>query len=65
MNRQPEDLLEQIEALKNKTEQNREMAQEANDLADAALKHFNDSQQVSFKGRQVTSKQHQRFRFPI
>lgn len=49
MNRQPEDLQEQIEALKNKTEQNRKMAREANELADAALKHFSDSEQVSFK----------------
>lgn len=62
MNQRPEDLQEQIEALKNKTEQNRKMAQEANKLADDALKHISESDQVSLKGLQVISKQHQAFR---
>lgn len=56
MNPRPEDLQEQIEALKNKTEQNREMAREANELADDAMKHINESGQVSLEGRRVTSK---------
>lgn len=62
MNRRPEDLQEQIEALRNKTDQNRKMAQEANKLADDALKHVNESAQVSLKGHPVTSKQPQDFR---
>lgn len=59
MNQRPEDLQEQIEALKNKTEQNRKMAQEANKLADDAVKHISESDQVSLKGLRVISKQHQ------
>lgn len=50
MSGRPEDLQEEIEALKNKTEQNQQMAQEANSLADAALKDLNDTVQVSLKG---------------
>lgn len=48
MNGQPGDLQEQIEALKNKTEENRIMAQEANELADEALKHVKESDQVRY-----------------
>lgn len=50
MSGRPEDLQEEIEALKNKTEQNQQMAQEANSLANAALKDLNDTVQVSLKG---------------
>lgn len=59
MNPRPEDLQEQIEALKNKTEQNRKMAQEANELADDALNHISESDQVSLKSCQVTFRQNQ------
>lgn len=50
MTPRPEDLQEQIDALKNKTEQNRKMAQEANELAEDALKHISESDQVSLEG---------------
>lgn len=61
MNRQPEDLQEQIEALKNKTVQNRKMAREANELADAALKHVIDLEPVSFESFPSSTS----FRVPI
>lgn len=53
MNRRPEDLQEQIRALRDKTEQNQKMAQEANELADDALKHINESDQVSPKSPRI------------
>lgn len=56
MDPRPEDLQEQIEALKNKTEQNRKMAQEANESAEDALKDINESDQVGLKGQHATYK---------
>ncbi|KAM6926955.1 laminin subunit beta-4 [Lycodopsis pacificus] len=43
MNRRPEDLQDEIEALKRKTEQNREMAREAKEAADSALNQTTDT----------------------
>ncbi|XP_019113332.2 laminin subunit beta-4 [Larimichthys crocea] len=44
MNRRPEDLLDDIEALKRKTEQNRQMATDAQEAAEAALNNTTDTQ---------------------
>lgn len=49
MNQSPEDMQDEIEALKKKTEQNREMARAARDAADSALDNTPDTQTVSFK----------------
>lgn len=46
MNRRPEDLLDDIEALKRKTEQNRRMATDAQEAAKAALNSTTDTQTV-------------------
>lgn len=46
MDRRPKDLQKQIEALKNKTEQNRKMARDAREAADAALRNSTDSEKV-------------------
>lgn len=46
MDRRPEELRNQIEALKNKTEQNRRMARDAREAADAALRNSSDSEKV-------------------
>lgn len=46
MDRRPGDLQNQIEALKNKTEQNRKMARDAREAADAALRNSTDSEKV-------------------
>lgn len=46
MNRRPEDLLDDIEALKRKTEQNRQMATDAQEAAEAALNNTTDTQTV-------------------
>lgn len=49
MNQSPEDMQDEIEALKKKTEQNREMTRAARDAADSALDNTPDTQTVSFK----------------
>nr|XP_046250599.1 laminin subunit beta-4 [Scatophagus argus] len=43
MSRRPEDLRDEIEALKNKTEQNREMARDAREAAEAASRNATDA----------------------
>lgn len=53
MDRRPEDLQNQIEALKKKTEQNRKMARDAREAADSALKNTTDTEKV----RLLTQKQ--------
>lgn len=57
MDRRPEDLQNQIQALKNKTEQNRKMARDAREAADAALRNSTDSEKVRLltSGGRVTS----------
>lgn len=57
MDRRPEDLQNQIEALKNKTEQNRKMARDVREAADAALRNSTDSENVRLltSGGRVTS----------
>lgn len=46
MNRRPKDLLDEIEALRKKTEQNREMARDAREAADSALNKATDTEPV-------------------
>lgn len=46
MDRRPEDLQNEIESLKKKTEQNRKMARDAREAADSALQNTTDTAQV-------------------
>lgn len=48
MDRRPEDLRDEIESLKKKTEQNRKMARDAREAADSALQNTTDAAQVRY-----------------
>lgn len=49
MTRRPDGLKKEIEALKKKIEQNREMSTDAKEAADSALNNATDTKTVSFK----------------
>lgn len=55
MDRRPEDLQSQIEALKKKTEQNRKMARDAREAADSALENATDTVKVRFLKTELNS----------